>query len=512
MMSTRQIVLGSVAALTWVGGAQAADLPVKAKPVSYVKVCDLYGAGFFYVPGTETCIKLGGYVRVNAYFGATGGNVYAGGGAGGTNAFHNRQQTKDFNFRTRAWLTADARSQTAWGTLRSYYALQFTNSGAGDTSTGTAVPRAFIQFAGFTIGRTTSAFDTPDANSSLTNGITTQIGGTTSSSGINAFQYTAQFGGGLSATFAVESSDQRRFAVINASEAGNFFNFATAGAATNSSLGGNSGTGIGSSWPEFVANIDITQKWGSARLVGALHNISGDYYTAGALGAGPGCAAGTPATCGRPGEAWGYAIAAGFTLNDIPGLPGDNFGVTVGYTSGATAYAVNSLTNVSILKGSKLTVGGLADGIYVNNSGIEPVRTWYATAAYQHRWSPTLRSSIYGGFINVSYTGTAKGWICGTGAGAPAGATPSTPAGTGFAGVTNCNPDFNFWQLGSRVFQWTPVSNLSIGLDVVYNRYNSAFAGTAVTPAFGPHPAGVRTLGGNDVWMVGLDIRRNFWP
>ncbi|MGB7257197.1 MAG: porin, partial [Pseudolabrys sp.] len=28
-----------------------------AKPVQYVKICSLYGAGFYYIPGTDTCIK-----------------------------------------------------------------------------------------------------------------------------------------------------------------------------------------------------------------------------------------------------------------------------------------------------------------------------------------------------------------------------------------------------------------------------------------------------------------------
>src|SRR6516165_6234108 len=32
--------------------------------VEYVKVCSLYGAGFYYIPGTDTCIKLGGYLRI----------------------------------------------------------------------------------------------------------------------------------------------------------------------------------------------------------------------------------------------------------------------------------------------------------------------------------------------------------------------------------------------------------------------------------------------------------------
>src|SRR5882724_646946 len=60
MKMVKSLILGSAAALVAMSGAQAADLPVKAKAVEYVKVCSLYGAGFFYIPGTDTCIKLGG--------------------------------------------------------------------------------------------------------------------------------------------------------------------------------------------------------------------------------------------------------------------------------------------------------------------------------------------------------------------------------------------------------------------------------------------------------------------
>ncbi|NVN88585.1 MAG: porin, partial [Rhodopseudomonas sp.] len=63
MKLVKRLILGSAAALFAVGGAQAADLPLKAKAVEYVKVCSLYGAGFYYIPGTDTCIKLGGYLR-----------------------------------------------------------------------------------------------------------------------------------------------------------------------------------------------------------------------------------------------------------------------------------------------------------------------------------------------------------------------------------------------------------------------------------------------------------------
>ena len=53
------------AAVFAVGGANAADLPSgKSGPVSYVKICDAYGAGFFTIPGSDTCVKIGGFVRV----------------------------------------------------------------------------------------------------------------------------------------------------------------------------------------------------------------------------------------------------------------------------------------------------------------------------------------------------------------------------------------------------------------------------------------------------------------
>jgi Porin subfamily len=45
-------------AVLFAGTAQA------AKPAEYVKICSLYGAGFYYIPGTDTCIKVGGYLRV----------------------------------------------------------------------------------------------------------------------------------------------------------------------------------------------------------------------------------------------------------------------------------------------------------------------------------------------------------------------------------------------------------------------------------------------------------------
>src|SRR5215470_14341492 len=71
MKMAKRIFLGSTAGLVAVAGAQAADLPLKAKPTEYVKVCSLYGAGFWYVPGTDTCLKIGSFIRVQTSSNAT---------------------------------------------------------------------------------------------------------------------------------------------------------------------------------------------------------------------------------------------------------------------------------------------------------------------------------------------------------------------------------------------------------------------------------------------------------
>src|SRR6187551_3424966 len=116
MKMVKSLLLGAAAGMVAVAGAQAADLPVKAKPVQYVKICSLYGAGFYYMPGTDTCIKVGGFIRAEMNFNA--GNSF--------NPFHiqvgdNALDGRGLNFentRARGVATFDARTQTEYGTLR----------------------------------------------------------------------------------------------------------------------------------------------------------------------------------------------------------------------------------------------------------------------------------------------------------------------------------------------------------------------------------------------------------
>src|ERR1700753_4357355 len=101
MKGFKSLIVGSAASIVGLTGAYAADLPVKAKAVEYVRICSLYGAGFYYIPGTDTCIKLGGYLRVavlaNANSDATGNtNLPASANNRFTNAFTLRSR-EDFN-------------------------------------------------------------------------------------------------------------------------------------------------------------------------------------------------------------------------------------------------------------------------------------------------------------------------------------------------------------------------------------------------------------------------------
>lgn len=66
-MKVKTLLLGSAAAVAAAGGAQAADLTIAA-PVEYVRVCDAFGTGYWYLPGTDTCIKVGGEVTFDVNF------------------------------------------------------------------------------------------------------------------------------------------------------------------------------------------------------------------------------------------------------------------------------------------------------------------------------------------------------------------------------------------------------------------------------------------------------------
>ncbi len=115
MTSIKGLLLGSAAGLVAVAGAQAADLPLKAKPVEFMKICSLYGVGFYYIPGTDMCLKIGGWVRAEYAYGDNGNMTW-----GPFNANLNNRTTNNSTWRARGYITADARNQTEYGTVRGY--------------------------------------------------------------------------------------------------------------------------------------------------------------------------------------------------------------------------------------------------------------------------------------------------------------------------------------------------------------------------------------------------------
>ena len=133
MKMVKSLLLGSAAGVVAVTGAQAADLPVKAKPVQYVKICTLYGDGFYYIPGSDTCIRFSGYVRTDYNWNGRAPHVQS-----SANGAQDRSVGR-YTTRHRANLAVDTRTQTAYGTLRTFMNMYIENAEGTERSRTRAV-------------------------------------------------------------------------------------------------------------------------------------------------------------------------------------------------------------------------------------------------------------------------------------------------------------------------------------------------------------------------------------
>jgi hypothetical protein len=172
-MNIKSLILGSATAALAATGAQAADAIVFAEPepVEYVRVCDVYGAGFFYIPGTETCLAISGYV-----FHQVGATSYDNAGDSPSWSGSTGARPDSFTSWTRARVNFDARSETQYGTLRSYIRIQsdMIENGHNAANTGSDgagfFDQAWLSLGGFLAGYTESAFHNSNLVGSLTNG------------------------------------------------------------------------------------------------------------------------------------------------------------------------------------------------------------------------------------------------------------------------------------------------------------------------------------------------------
>jgi len=448
-------------------------------------------------------LKIGSYVREEIGWDQTGTTVAVVQSAPGSR--FDRTDSSELNQRTRAVITVDLRTQTEYGTLRSYLEGGFDASGqfGGAPNNDTVFyDRGFIQFAGLTAGRIRSFFD---INSPFTYSYMTQATSADSNTfrGLWGLAWTAQFGNGVSASISLEdggSSAQGNNLGTNRSRGHSTVNLSMA---SQWGLGTVSYDNEGWLYPDVIGALRIDQAWGYAQISAALHEANAGYYQSGGTTLATGIQ-----NNGHPGNATGFAIAGGFTINDIFGWKGDTFSIQANYAQGASGYVVtnNSAGLQGYGSGNNAGFGWVTDGVFVTGSNVELTTAWGINGGVQHIWNPKWKSSLYGGYVEIDYDGTATAMICPGGA-----AGTAAPTGTALTGVTNCAPNFSFWQVGSRT-QWNPHPDLDIGVDIVWSHLNTAFAGTATLAANGARPGGVYTIGDQDNLAAVFRIQRNFLP
>lgn len=508
MSKIKSLILGSAAGFVAIAGAQAADLPVKAKAVQYVKICSLYGAGFYYIPGTDTCIKIGGYVQfdVNVYSN-TYDNPYMATAAAATGAagagFHSRDMDF-FTTRTRSQFTLDTRTATEYGVVRSYWDVkfQFTSNTDAIAAGSLETDYGFVQFAGFTIGKSASAYSTPWHSYGGNNNTSALLGGHDNATGVPSINYTWQFGNGVSAQLGVEEAKQTaagnsydRAILINASATAN-----AAAAVIGGSTYANSYAGNGS--PDITGNIRVDQAAFTAQISAAAHQLRGMYYNGGF---------GTTGieTDGHPQDTWGFAVQGSLQLKNLPTGPGDKLTIDLGYANGANRYIIGgTFGNTYGITGGTSAVGAYqslatavnADGVYTTNGSIEKTNAWGVRAGFVHNWNQYWESDVFGSYSKVDYNTNASAAYC-----------TMFRAARAVSANYSCNPDFAIWQIGTRL-GWTPVQNLTFSGEVMYTGLDQSHTGTMSGIVLANKPAAPGTYEFKDqgTWSGNLRVRRTF--
>ena len=540
MKMVKSLILGSAAGLLAMSGAQAADLPVKAKAVEYVKICSLYGAGFFYIPGTDTCIKLGGYLRVDTTF---NGGIYDAPAWSGDLGQGNRYRDY-FAARSRMALTIDTRTATEYGVVRTFGQADFQFSTLGSsrnpnvlntslltTTSGTqiggglvannaqlldtpgggyvAVEMAFIQFAGFTFGKSASAFATPwhgypGNNSSFL------LGGHDTVTGVNNIQYTAQFGNGVSATIGLDDPTVfSRTSIVNLT-------------VPLSSTGTPVNTYGGVHAPDVVGNIRVDQAWGLFQISAAGHEVNPSYNilnTVAAPAGIQGIAGGAPNNLseisGHADTKWGGSVMAALQIKNIPTGPGDDFKIDASWAKGMVKNVIstsNASPTFTMFGGSGLPgayqsigFGTTTDAVYLpvfagGDGTLHLTEAYGVRGAFNHNWDPYWSTSLFGSYSAVRYDGTAKALIC---------AAYTTARVTAPSADYSCNPDYNVAQVGV-VTRWTPVKNLTFSAEVLYFNLDQKFTGSAVLTPTAPKPIARYEFKDQDTVSLNVRVQRNF--
>jgi hypothetical protein len=282
-MKLTSLLLSSAAVLV-AGSAFAADLPAKkAAPAAAVTACPAFGAGFFTIPGSDTCIKLGGYMN----------NV---------TTYSDEDQSTSNAAELR--LTLDARSNSEIGVIR----------GFGRIGNG-GMERAYVQVGGLTVGKNSSLADI---------------------SGTNAWNYGANLGGGskVGATYAATMGAVTLSLGIAESANNNFETTSTSTlVGTNTTWTKTTTTTNTSGTPDLLVGISAKTGPVDVKLVGVSHTAvdgTGEtqgYAVVGRIGASVGGGFGV-ALFGGISEA--AAAYTGDIYTDTDGGGNSNTGTNIG--------------------------------------------------------------------------------------------------------------------------------------------------------------------------------------
>ena len=449
----KSLLLGSAVGIVAVAGAQAADLPSKkAAPATYVKICDAYGAGFFFIPGTDTCLKVAGRVRYDLGYAPKG--TYYGNATTLAKASDNGKVStvgQDlWGQHTRGQLMLDARTSTGYGVVRTYTALRLSQSyglmggkpspiklsDADDIAgfgTGPTFERAFIQFAGFTAGRSSSIF----ANGpSLSFGANSHF--PSFANGTMQLAYTAVLGGGLSVTVGMEDPADHKMTNASSKE-------------WKAPYGQPYDT-----LPVLVGNIGYDQSWGRIQVSGAYArdrslNIADSI---------------TPNAKDYDFTKSGFAYAAFLTYNaDMVGK-GDKFYLLGGFSSGMNLLGYKDSSNAT--SSNARDIDGIAQsysnftcnfdavtGNKASDAACQNTKTTWLSGAFVHNWTSTVRQNVMAGMA----------WVD------PGSIARATSAATQKA---------TFSSIGTNVI-WSPVKDFDIGVEVLYNKQSVGNDTTSAT-------------------------------
>jgi Porin subfamily len=480
----RAAVLVMVAAASVSLPATAGDLPARSR--EHLETCGLTVDGFYLVPGTDTCLRISGYARIDYGWHASSVQVPQTTGAAGA-----QDRTVDLHqTRHRLLLQLDSRTPTEAGTLRAVTRFYVSNQSQAETF---GVSRAFIQWAGFTIGRAPSSAHIYGFSESWRHITTQQNQPPSGEGGVNQISYSLELGPGVHLSLGADERQTKT--VANLSDA--------AALKVGSELVNSYG---GQLWPDLHVDLKNRQDWGHINTSVIVHNVSAAYYGGQTSAGGLPLVCAAPAQaesvqCSQPKDRLGFTIAAGGEAK-LP-FEGqiDRIGFFALYAQGKIGG--QALTSQALFgAGHRLAVGWISDGVFVNGSRIELTTAWAAGLGYEHAWSPVFSTGIFGAYEEVRYNRIASSYFCGlNGARAIANIT-----------FANCgSPNWSFLQ-GTINARWAPVSQFELIAEAWYVKLFSGFSGAATlnAAASGLRPTGPYTIGNQSLRGVSFRAIRYF--